>query len=312
MPDRASVAILDCDFGRGEVESEVLSGAGYDCVLSDLSASSELGAVGEVVGVLTQYTPVTASLMDRLPKLRAVVRYGVGVDVVDVDEAERRGIRVSGVPDYCVDEVADHTLGLMLATTRSIPWATEQVHAGGWPPPQAMPVMTTLRRRRIGIVGFGRIGRAVASRCRAFGPEILVHDPFVDSDLIHDDGCVAVDLDYLLRAADLVSLHLPATQTTRQLVNADRLAMLPRGSIVINVSRGALIDEEALAEALRTGQVAAAALDVLQTESVDSPLVGMSGVLVTPHVAYYSTRALNALRRNSAETMVRLLCEENL
>lgn len=253
--------------------------------------------------ILTCWAPVSAGAIAAAPDLRIVARLGVGLDNIAVDAATARGIWVTNVPDYCVEEVSDHAVGFALAWTRGLVRFDREVRAGRWDP-------ATARLRRLGaltcgIVGFGRIGRATARKLGAFGCRVLAHDPHLGDG---GEGVQSVDLGTLLSRSDIVIVHAPLTQTTRHLINRERIAQMPPGGLLINVSRGAVVDTDAVIEALGSGQLSAAALDVLESEpDVPAQLRTHPGAMLTPHVAFSSDASLIELRRRAAEEVVRVL-----
>jgi len=303
------VLLTDCDLGEPEVERAVLAGAGLDLVASDCRTEDEvIDAAEGAVGLLVQYAPIGARVLAALPQLQAIVRYGVGLDTIDVAAAANRGVRVLAVPDYCTDEVADHALALLLAVTRCVAASDRAVRSGQWPEAHTFTTASALRERRVGLVGFGRVGRAVADRCRAFGADVCAYDPNVASDELRAAGVQPVGIDDAF-GSDVVSLHLPLTEETDGLVDARRLALMPRDGILLNVSRGGLVDEAALVEALDSGRLAAAGLDVVADErpSHNSVLRAHPRVVLTPHIAFYSPGSLARLRRAAAERLVTAL-----
>ncbi|MDR6860830.1 C-terminal binding protein [Variovorax guangxiensis] len=253
--------------------------------------------------ILTCWAPVSANAIAAVPELQIVARLGVGLDNIAVDAATQRGIWVTNVPDYCVEEVSDHAVGFALAWTRGLLRFDREVRAGRWDP-------ATARLRRLaalscGIVGFGRIGRATARKLGAFGCRVLAHDPHPVNDC---DGVESVDLGTLLSRSDVVIVHAPLTAATRHLINRERIALMPPGGLLINVSRGGVVDTDAVIEALGSGQLSAAALDVLESEpDVPAPLRTHPGAMLTPHVAFSSDASLIELRRRAAEEVVRVL-----
>lgn len=306
----SKVAILDCDFGHGEIESEILNHHGFSVVVGQASNEDESIDVGlDCVGLISQYAPVSARVADSLPNLKAVVRYGVGLDNVDVEGLRDRGIEVSGVPDYCTMEVADHCLALTLSLLRSIPQASELVQSGGWPTPHEIRNLQTLTGKTVGLVGFGRIAQEVAKRFQGFGCSLVGYDPYVSPEVFQTSGVTSVDLPTSL-SADIVSLHLPLNTETRHLINARSVAEMRPGVFLINVSRGGLVDHEAIATALDSGHVAGFATDVIDPEGPGNPLALRADVIVTPHVAYFSPESLPRLRSRAAETMVELLTRQ--
>jgi D-3-phosphoglycerate dehydrogenase len=226
--------------------------------------------------------PVDAALMDALPRLRAIGTASVGFDHIDVDAAAARGIAVVSVPDYCTEEVADHTLALLLALVRGVVELDRSVSRGEWDPHAAGP-LRTLAGMRVGIVGLGRIGRAVVTRLLALGCEVLVHDVAP----VSHEGVRLVRLDELLRSSDAVSLHVPLTAETRGLIGRSEIASMQPGAYLVNTARGPVVEVEALLEALRSGRLGGAALDVLPAEPPVAPPVAPN-LIVTPHAAFYS------------------------
>jgi D-3-phosphoglycerate dehydrogenase / 2-oxoglutarate reductase len=282
-----------------ELTRDALAGAG---VAVDLSAPPWSG---EDVVALVSFAPVTAADLDRLPALRVIAAPSVGYDHVDVDAAERRGVWVCNVPDYCVDEMADHALALLLALVRGVVELDRIVRDGGWRHDAAGPLFR-LSDVRLGIVGFGRIGRALAARARGLGMELSAHDPLVADSEIAAAGAAPVDLTELLESSSAISLHVPLTDETRGLIGASELALLPNGAFLVNVSRGGLVDVDALLEALESGRLGGVALDVLDVEPPD-PAPVASRLIVTPHAGWYSERAHEEAHRRAAESVLDVL-----
>lgn len=247
-------------------------------------------------------------LIDGMQRCRIIVRYGIGVDNVALEAARRRGIVVANVPDYCVDEVADHALALMLAVLRRVVPAHRVVRDGRWD----VTVMAGVRRLReltLGVVGFGRIGRTVGTKASALGMRVVAYDPWVPAEAIRSAGAQPVSLDELLAQADVVTLHCPLTPETRHLLGAAQLARMKPTAYLVNTSRGELVDADALAEALQSGRLAGAALDVLPQEPPPAghPLLSLDNVVVTPHVAWYSEDSLVELRTKAAQQVREVL-----
>jgi phosphoglycerate dehydrogenase-like enzyme len=265
-----------------------------------------LAACRGAEAILTDYVPFDRAVLGRLEGCRLISVTATGWDCVDVAAAAERGIRVAAVGEYCTDEVADHTLALLLALERRLFDYHRQVqveHDFRW---NAVTGIRRLAGRSLGIVGFGRIGQAVARRARGFGLAILAADPRVPADVVRNHGAEPVTFDELLARADIVSLHCNLDATNRGLMNRAAFAKMGRQPRLINVARGGLVVEADLAAALDAGQVAGAALDVLAEDSPDlghHPLVGRRDVILTPHVASYSEAALDDLRRISAENI---------
>jgi D-3-phosphoglycerate dehydrogenase len=311
----ARVVVTDYTFDALDVERVVLKPLGVELIARARCDPQELGAlVAEADCVIAQFAPITAAVIGAMRRVRAIVRYGVGVDNVDLDAARARGIPVCNVPDYCIDEVADHTLAFILALTRQVAANNAGVRAGKWRLAVPLADMRALRDLTVGIVGFGRIGRAVGRRLAPFGPKLLVHDPLVPAGEIERAGCTPAALAGLLAAGDLLTLHCPSTAATRRLLNRDTFAQMKPGALLVNVGRGDLVDTAALVEALREGLLGGAALDVCDPEPVppDSPLLRMENVLVTAHIASASVKAVQTLRETAAQIAARALRGESL
>lgn len=276
-------------------------------VLAGLDVAVEAGSPpwsgDDVLGVLS-FEPVTAADLDRLPRLRVIATPSVGYDHVDLEEATARGIRVCNVPDYCVDEMADHAMALLLALVRGVVELDRSVRRGEWRHDVAGP----LRRAadvRLGIVGFGRIGRAVAARALALGMEVSAHDPYVADGEIAAAGVRPTSLDALLETSSAISVHALSAPETRGLIGARELALLPEGAYVVNVSRPAIVDVEALLAALASGRLGGAALDVLDVEppTAEAPAPSAARLVVTPHAGWYSEAAEDAVFRRACESV---------
>ncbi len=299
-PERTLV-VIDSEFPNVAVEQEAAAQWGVTVERRTVTAPAEIAAaVGTASGLLVQYMHVDAATIEACPTLRVIGRYGVGVDNVDVDAAARRGIAVVNVPDYGVEEVATHALALLLSAWRRIASADRLVRNGQWGERESLGSIDALSESTLGLVGVGRIGGRLAEIAAPLFRRVLAHDPFARS-MPH---CVeAVALDTLLSSSHAVSLHVPLTSDTDQLINAERLGWMRPGSILVNVSRGALVDTDALVAALASDRPSFAALDVLPAEppAVDDPLLREPRVLLSPHMAWYSTRSIVALRRLLAE-----------
>ncbi|HVZ48651.1 MAG TPA: C-terminal binding protein [Gemmatimonadaceae bacterium] len=264
--------------------------------------------------IIAGFAPINATVIAALKQARVIVRLGIGYDSVDVAAAAKARVPVCNVPDYCLNEVADHTLALILATTRAIVPHAVDVRAGHWRLAAPVESMRTLRDVTVGLVGFGRIGREVAARLRPFRGRILVHDPVVAPAVIREAGFEPATLDGLLAQSDFVSLHCPNTPQTRGLINRETLARCKRGAILVNASRGGLVNTADLVEALRSGHLGGAALDVVDPEPIpkDSPLLAMPNVILTPHAAATSVKAEENLRTTAAQIAARALRGEPL
>jgi D-3-phosphoglycerate dehydrogenase len=251
---------------------------------------------------------IPSELYAAAPRLVGIVRTGIGLDTVDIPGATRHGVCVAHVPDFCYDEVADTTWALLLAVVRKLPQADRQVKSGGWAPSALLP-MRRLRGQILGLVGFGHIARQVAERGRGFGVRIIAADPYVDAAAMAQEGIEKVTLEDLLMRADIVSLHAPLTDETRGFLGAAAFARMKPGAILINTSRGGVVDEAALIAALKAGRLAGAGLDVLQREPPlpDNPVLQMENVVLTPHYASTTGEALEDLARKVSRQIIQLL-----
>jgi len=304
----STVLITDYAWPDLEIERAVIEGAGFrmaagPAVPASAEAIASLAQEHQPASILTCWAKVDASALAASRVLKHVGRIGVGLDNIDLAACTERGIAVTNVPDYCIEEVSDHALGLALAWTRGIVTFDRAVRAGQWDPSQAR--LRRMSTQTVGIIGYGRIGRATARKFSAFGCRVLVHSRSAPEATA---GVQACDLDALLAASDIVVLHVPLVEATRHLIDARRIAQMKPGGLLINVSRGGLVDTDAVVDALRSGQLGAAALDVLETEpDVPRALLEQPAVLLTPHVAFSSDASLAELRQRAAEEAVRVL-----
>jgi D-3-phosphoglycerate dehydrogenase len=310
------VAVTDYTFESLDIERSILEPMGCQVVgpYSKDEPDSLLTLVADVDCVLTQFARLDARVISSMGRARVIVRYGIGVDNVDLEAARARGLPVCNVPDYCIDEVADHTLGLILALTRQLLAHRDHVRGGRWGAGAPLQAMHALKHRTIGLIGFGRIGRAVGDRLRAFRCPTIVFDPLVTRAEIEARGCLAIDREELIRTADVISLHCPSHAGTRRMIDRDVLGKVKPGALLINVARGDLVDTPALIAALQDGRLAGAGLDVCDPEPIepDSPLRTMPQVILTPHIASASVPAVTTLRTTAAETAAKALRGERL
>ena len=303
----STVLITDYAWPDLDIEHSVLDPAGHTLVAGPprpaaAEAIEGLAAAHRPHAIMTNWARVSAGAIAACPDLRIVARIGVGLDNIAVDEATRRGAWVTNVPDYCVEEVSDHAIGLLLAWARGIVSFDREAKQGRWNPASAR--LLRVSTLTVGIVGYGRIGRMTARKLRGFGVRLLAYDAYAAP----DDIAEMVELDALLAASDVVVLHVPLTAETHHLVDRERLACMKRGAFLINVSRGAVIDTQELIEALRDGWLSGAGLDVLEGEpEVPQALRERADVIITPHVAFSSSASLAELRRRVCEEVVRVL-----
>jgi len=301
------VVVTDYTFPSLDVERAMIEPTGCGFIAAQCETPAELiPLLADTDYVITQFAPLNAAVLATMNKARVIARYGIGVDNIDLEAARLRGIPVCNVPDYCIDEVADHTLALILATSRAVVLQWNHVKAGHWSLPVPLDAMWSLKNTTIGVVGFGRIGRAVVKRLLAFNCKLLVHDPFISPGKIKAEGCVPASFNELLGVSDLITLHVPSTAGTRWMINRETLSRMRAGVVLVNVSRGTLIVTDALVDALKSGHVRAAALDVIDPEPIppNHPLLKVNNVIITPHSASVSVRAMRTLRESVAKTVL--------
>jgi D-3-phosphoglycerate dehydrogenase len=295
------VLVTDHVFGDLEAEKAALAEIGAELELAPDPAELATHVAG-AAGILVCFAQVDASVIDAASDCRIIARYGIGVDNVDVDAATRNGIQVTNVPDYCLDEVADHAMALLLAAARGVVDAAIGVRSGDWTVPQEN--IHRIAGRRLALIGAGRIGRKVADRARAFGYEVVVYDPYADDSVASVEEAVS--------GADAVSLHAPLTEDTRHIIGAAALAAMERRPIIVNTSRGGLVDLDAVTRALEEDRLSAVALDVTEPEPLPAghPLRTHPRAIVTPHMSFYSEEAQAELQRRAVEEVVRALTGE--
>ncbi|HKA75551.1 MAG TPA: C-terminal binding protein [Pseudolabrys sp.] len=276
-----------------------------------VNADDIVAVAKDADAVLVTYAKLTRDVLMQLTRCKAIGRFGLGVDNIDLVTAKEKGIAVNYVPDYCIREVSDHAMALLLALIRKIPLSNKLVQSGRWEMPAVVPIRR-IEGTVLGLIGFGHIPRLVAPKAQAFGIKVIAHDPYAKPEVFKAAGVEGVDLDTLLKTSDYVSMHAPLLPATRGLMNAAAFAKMKKGAYVVNTARGPLIDEPALIAALDSGQVGGAGLDVVATEPLakDSPLLGRDNVIISPHTAFYSIEALEELQSKCASDVARVLSGE--
>lgn len=300
------VVITDCDL-PGNSGDDLLEAAGLTVQRAQCASADEIIAAGRGADALiVQWASVTAEVFAALPRLRLVSRLGIGYDMVDVAAATRHGVAVANTPAYCIEEVAAHTVAMMLALSRGLMAYDRAVRAGHWSATNISPVPSRPSTTTVAIVGFGRIGSLTARHFAGLGYRVLVNDPFVADADIARAGFTPVDFDTVLQRANVISLHAPLNPDTRHLLDRSTLARARCSPIVVNTCRGALIDESALVEALDSGEISGAALDVYEHEPLaeNSALRHRNDVLLTPHAAWFSSEAVVDLPRHAARNVI--------
>ena len=296
------VVITDCDHGSIEEEKAEFGQMGAELILAQVQEEKDLICVcKDADGLLNQYALLTRKVLENLPKCRVISRYGVGVDSVDSKAATDLGIIVANVPDYCVDEVATQTIAMILSLTRKTAFFDRKVKSGQWDFRLGIPIHR-IRGKTLGLLGCGKIGLEVAKRISAFGVRVITFDPYLEK---VPDGIERKDLDTVLRESDFISIHCPLNDSTRHLIGEKEFRKMEKKPLLINTSRGPIVDERSLIQALEEGLLSGAGLDVLEKEPPDpqSPLLKMENVILSPHVGFYSVESISELKRRAAKNV---------
>jgi D-3-phosphoglycerate dehydrogenase len=308
---KAKVVLTDYVWESLDVEMKTLGDLADLVPMKTKKPEEFLGEAADCDALLNTYAgPITAEVMARMPKCRIIARYGIGVDTIDLEAATQAGIIVTNNPGYCIEEVAEHTMALLLACARKVALYDRLVRGGRWEVPPGKP-MFRLQGRTLGLVGFGNIARQVAVRAASFGMRIVFADPFVKEGQ-PDIPAAKVELEELLRESDFVSVHPPLTPQTRKMINDEALSKMKPTAFLVNCSRGPVVDTEALVRALDAKKIAGCALDTTDPEPLPDPhpLRGRDNVIITPHVAWYSEQALVGLQAGAPSEVRRVLTGE--
>ena len=311
MP-RVLIAVTDSPFPSLDPAKAALARVDPELRMAKSASADDILAVArDADAILVTYAKLPGDLLRQLTRCKAIGRFGLGVDNIDIPAAAELGITVTYVPDYCMHEVSDHAMALLLALARKIPLSNKLVQAGRWDMPAVVPILR-LAGRVLGLVGFGNIPRALAPKAKAFGLRVVTHDPYVPQQALAAAGVESVSFDRLLEISDFVSIHAPLMPATRGLFNAEVFRKMKTGALLINTARGPLVDEDALVSALDSGRLGGAALDVVAVEPLpkDSGVIGRDNVIQTPHTAFYSVEALNELQTKCAGDVARVLSGE--
>ncbi len=311
MP-RVLIAVTDSPFPSLDPAKAALARVDPELRMAKSASADDILAVArDADAILVTYAKLPGDLLRQLTRCKAIGRFGLGVDNIDIPVAAELGITVTYVPDYCMHEVSDHAMALLLALARKIPLSNKLVQAGRWDMPAVVPIHR-LAGRVLGLVGFGNIPRALAPKAKALGLRVVTHDPYASQQALAAAGVESVSFDRLLEISDFVSIHAPLMPATRGLFNAEVFRKMKTGALLINTARGPLVDEDALVSALDSGRLGGAALDVVAVEPLpkDSRLIGRDNVILTPHTAFYSVEALNELQTKCAADVARVLSGE--
>ena len=304
--NRFKVVITDCDHGSIDEEKKEFGRIGAELILAQIKEEEDLIRVcKDADGLLNQYALLTRKVLEKLSKCKVIGRYGVGVDSVDVKAATDLGIVVANVPDYCVEEVADQALSMILALIRKTVFFDQKVKSNEWDFRQGRPIHR-IKGKTLGLIGCGRIGLEVAKRISAFGVRVITFDPYLQKE---PEGIELMDFDIVLKESDFISIHCPLNEASRHLIGEKEFQKMEKKPLIINTSRGPIIDEAALIQALTKRQVSGAGLDVLEKEPPDpqNPLLKMENIIIAPHISFYSEESISELKRRTAENVSSVL-----
>jgi D-3-phosphoglycerate dehydrogenase / 2-oxoglutarate reductase len=306
------IAVTDCPFPSLDPAKKALARLNPEYRMANgVSAGDILAVARDADAILVTYAKLHRDVLSQLTRCKAIGRFGLGVDNIDLPAAKEFDIAVNYVPDYCLREVSDHAMALLLALARKVPFSNKLVQSGRWEVPPIVP-LHRIEGRVLGLVGFGNIPRTLAPKAKAFGLKVITYDPYVSQEALAATGVESTSFDDLLARSDFISVHAPLQPATRGLMNARAFAKMKKGAYLINTARGPLVDEAALVAALDSGHLGGAALDVVTTEPLakDSPLIGRDNVVLTPHTAFYSVEALEELQTKCASDVARVLSGE--
>lgn len=306
MSTATRIIITDYEFDSVAIEQSVADIYGVDLIRAHCTSEDEvLAAAADADGIVVQYAPITGGVIHALPRLKAIGRYGVGVDNIDVSAATARGVAVSNVPDYGIDDVSDHAIALAVTLARGIVDLDRGVRRGFNSLPSVQP-LHRISTQTFGVVGLGLIGAATAAKAKTLGYKVIGYDPLRPPGTSTEEGIDVVSFPDLLASSDVVSLHVPLNDHTHHLINEQTLAQMRDDATLINTCRGAVVDTMALVDALRNNRLKAAGLDVFEEEPLPltSPLLGLDRVVLTPHAAWYTEQSFAELKRRTMKNVV--------
>ena len=309
MLNNSKVLITDYAWSSIEPERQVLAEIGTKLIVAATGDEEELLRHAQnVEGILTCWKPVRECVIAKAKNCKIIARYGIGLDNIDVKAATENGIIVTNVPAYCVDEVSDHAMALLLACARNIPIYNTAVKTGTWDQ-NIGHQMYRLRGKAIGIIGFGRIAKTLIPKVLALGLNVNVYSPRTPPEMIKQYNADKVMFDELLKTSDFITIHAPLTPETRHMFSHDAFRTMKRTAFLINAARGGIVDSTALTEALKTGEIAGAGLDVLETEppDFDEMLLHLDNVIITPHAAFISEESIHELEITAATSVLQVL-----
>ena len=309
MKNGPLVVVTDSPFPSLDPAKKALEEANAEVVQAPSSSEEDIIKAAENAdAILVTYAKLNENILRSLKNCKAIGRFGIGVDNIDLKVAGELGISVNYVPDYCLDEVSDQAMAMIISMARKIPQSNKLVQSGRWEMPAVVP-MYRLRGKTVGLIGFGNIPRLMAPKAQAFGFNVIAADPYAPKELFEKHGVESVSMDELYERSDFISVHAPLLPETTGLVNKDAFKKMKDTAIIVNTARGPLINEKDLIEALDKNEIGGAGLDVVETEPLpkDSPLIGRDNVILAPHTAFYSVEALEELQTKAASDVARVL-----
>ena len=309
MKNGPLVVVTDSPFPSLDPARKALEEANAEVVQAPSSSEEDIIKAAENAdAILVTYAKLNENILRSLKKCKAIGRFGIGVDNIDLVVAGELGISVNYVPDYCLDEVSDQAMAMIISMARKIPQSNKLVQSGRWEMPAVVP-MHRLRGKTVGLIGFGNIPRLMTPKAQAFGFNVIAADPYAPKELFEKYGVESVSMDELYERSDFISIHAPLLPETKGLVNKDAFKKMKDTAIIVNTARGPLINEKDLIEALDMNEIGGAGLDVVETEPLpkNSPLIGRDNVILAPHTAFYSVEALEELQTKAASDVARVL-----
>lgn len=309
MKNGPLVVVTDSPFPSLDPAKKALEEANAEVVQAPSSSEEDIIKAAENAdAILVTYAKLNENILRSLKNCKAIGRFGIGVDNIDLKVAGELGISVNYVPDYCLDEVSDQAMAMIISMARKIPQSNKLVQSGRWEMPAVVP-MYRLRGKTVGLIGFGNIPRLMTPKAQAFGFNVIAADPYAPKELFEKYGVESVSMDELYERSDFISVHAPLLPETKGLVNKDAFKKMKDTAIIVNTARGPLINEKDLIEALDKNEIGGAGLDVVETEPLpkNSPLIGRDNVILAPHTAFYSVEALEELQTKAASDVARVL-----
>jgi len=300
---KRKVLITDYQFKSIEYEKKILSDIDVEVIEAQCKTEDEVIKKAKGVhGLIVECAPITRKVIESLPQLKVIARYGIGIDVIDLKAASEHKVFVLNVPDYCIDEVSDHTLALLLGSARKIIPLNNHIKSGSWGFHFAQPFYR-IKGRILGLIGFGNIARKLAEKAKPLGLSILTYDPYISNEIMKNYEYVKnVDFLELLKKSDFISIHVPLTKDTKNMISIKDINLMKKSATIINTSRGGIINEKDLTEALISKRIAGAALDVFEEEPLNNNLLlKQDNVILTPHVSYHSEESQIELQTKAAE-----------